>query len=143
MPQLVKGGKYVYGWVYVRKDGAITIPNEAYLEYGFIQDEDGLLTSGSKRSGGFGLTSERILKSSILSKKLIENQNQDSKKSKFSKVKIDKGRFITLPEHSMRDFRINIDDKLLVIRGSGLALGFITKGPIYREAEKHSDIILL
>jgi hypothetical protein len=108
MPQLVKGGKYVFGWVYVRKDGSITIPNEAYLEYGFIQDKNGFITSGSKRSGGFGLTSARLLKNSILSKTLIENQNQSSKKRKVSMVK----------------------------------LGFIAKGPIYREAEKYSEIPL-
>jgi hypothetical protein len=142
MPQLVKGGKYVYGWVYVRKDGSINIPNEAYLEYGFIQDEDGVITSGSKRSGGFGLTSERLLKNSILSNTFAKNQNKNSKKRKFSKVKIDKGGFITLSEHIMGDFGINIGDKLLVIRGSGLALGFIAKGPIYREAEKYSEIPL-
>jgi hypothetical protein len=31
-------------------------------------------------------------------------------------------------------------DRLLVVRGSGLALGFLERGPIYEEARRHPDI---
>ena len=35
MPQLVKGGKYVFGWSVIGEDGGVVIPGEAVLEYGF------------------------------------------------------------------------------------------------------------
>jgi len=35
MPQLVKGGKWVFGWTVVSSAGEVRIPPEAYAEYGF------------------------------------------------------------------------------------------------------------
>jgi hypothetical protein len=40
MPQLEKGGKWVFGWVVVRPGSKITVPPEAYLEYGFQAGEE-------------------------------------------------------------------------------------------------------
>jgi hypothetical protein len=31
-------------------------------------------------------------------------------------------------------------ERLLVVRGSGLALGFVPRGPIYEEALRHTEI---
>lgn len=151
MPQLVKGGKYVYGWVIIRKDGSVIIPDEAYLEYGFMSGENGIIISGSKRSGGFGLTSERLLKNTIIGRALYNHpklknwQNLPSNQIKvkgrrFWIVKINHNKSIILPEHSLRVLGIHINDKLLIVRGSGLALGFIAKGPIYNEAKNHPEI---
>jgi hypothetical protein len=39
MPQLVKGGKWVFGWCVVGPAGETQIPPEAYLEYGFQSGE--------------------------------------------------------------------------------------------------------
>ena len=61
MPQLVKGGKYVFGWSMVRINRDIVIPYKDYLEYGFVNDKKAILMSGSKKSGGFGLSSKRLL----------------------------------------------------------------------------------
>ncbi len=36
--------------------------------------------------------------------------------------------------------QIKMGDKLLVIRGSGLAVGFAVKGPIVKVAQKHKEI---
>jgi len=69
MPQLVKGGKWVFGWVIVGGHREITIPPESYTEYGFQAGKP-----------------------------------------------------------------------VFFLRGSGLALGFLTRGPIYEEAVKHSEI---
>jgi hypothetical protein len=35
MPQLVKGGKYVFGWSIVRENNMVKIPAEAFREYGY------------------------------------------------------------------------------------------------------------
>jgi len=55
MPQLVKGGKWVFGWAVVGPGGGIRIPPQAYAEYGFQPGERVLFLHGSQRSGGFGI----------------------------------------------------------------------------------------
>jgi hypothetical protein len=152
MPQLVKAGKYVFGWSLVRMNGDIIIPNEAYLEYGFINDEKAILMSGSKKSGGFGLSSKRLLSDTpignllikhpdLLDYKINEGEVKKINNRIFSWVKIKKVKSITLTEMLLDAFNIEINEKLLVVRGSGLALGFITTGPIYEEAKKHPEIL--
>ncbi len=39
MPQLVKGGKYIFGWTSINKDLRIRIPNEIYDEYKLIKTD--------------------------------------------------------------------------------------------------------
>ena len=67
MPQLVKGGKYVFGWSVVSKDYRIVIPEEAMLEYRMEPREMVILLSGSKTSGGFSVARKSVLKESNLS----------------------------------------------------------------------------
>lgn len=61
MPQLVKGAKWCFGWVVVTPMLRLLIPPDAWDEYGFRFGEDALFLPGSKRSGGYGLTSPRLL----------------------------------------------------------------------------------
>jgi len=69
MPQLVQGGKWVYGWVILSLHRTFRIPPQAFEEYGFQAGQP-----------------------------------------------------------------------VAFLRGSGLALGFLAKGPIYKEALKHPEI---
>ncbi|TFG17740.1 MAG: hypothetical protein EU531_02265 [Promethearchaeota archaeon] len=152
MPQLVKGGKYVFGWSMVRINRDIIIPDEAYLEYGFINDKKAILMSGSKKSGGFGLSSKRLLSNTpigillmkypdLINYKINEGEIKEINNRVFSWVNIKKEKSINLTELLLDAFNLEIIKKLLVIRGSGLALGFITSGPIYEEAKKHPEIL--
>ena len=56
MPQLERGGKYVFGWSQVSENGVIVIPGEAVGEYGhgsctyFRQQELGRACDGDKIS---------------------------------------------------------------------------------------------
>ncbi len=125
MPQLVKQGKWVFGWVLINERNEILIPPEAYVEYGFIEEERVVITRGSKSSGGFGIAREELLKNSILNKTRSITTTQMGTSGK-----------IKLP--SVLD--INPGDRLLVCRGSYLALGFLKFGPIVLEAQKHSDL---
>ncbi len=61
MPQIARGGKNVFGWSKVGIDGKIVIPPEAIEEYSLNEDDRTILIPGSKTSGGFGLSSKRIL----------------------------------------------------------------------------------
>ena len=67
MPQLVKGGKHVFGWSVVGGEGRIVIPPEAGREYGIREDHTCLLIPGSKTSGGFGLGTLESLEGTPLS----------------------------------------------------------------------------
>lgn len=153
MPQLVKGGKYIFGWSRVGKEGKIKIPPEAYEEYNLKEDKYAILFSGSKTSGGFGLSSVRILKKSKLKEileqykelaeyKIPEGEIVEVKKRKYSWVKIREDGSFSLPKRTLDAFKINYNDLLLSGRGSGLAIGFIAKGPIFIEANKHPEIKL-
>ncbi|RQW04547.1 hypothetical protein EH223_07165 [candidate division KSB1 bacterium] len=67
MPQLVKGGKNTFGWSKVNEHGKIAIPPDAFDEYKFSAAKNAYLFSGSKTSGGFGLTTLNMLKASRFS----------------------------------------------------------------------------
>lgn len=125
MPQLNKGGKWVFGWVVVSKNHQIQIPQESYSEYGFQSGETVYFTRGSRRSGGFGVGRQDIF---------LRNERIRSR--------------IILPEIMGENMRINIPpeinirpgERLLAVRGSNYALGFLQFGPIYDEALNHSGI---
>jgi bifunctional DNA-binding transcriptional regulator/antitoxin component of YhaV-PrlF toxin-antitoxin module len=151
MPQLVKGGKYVFGWSKVGKAGKIASPKEAMEEYKFNDGEKVILINGSHRSGGFGITKASLLKdtplSSILNRfpglecfqipkgKII----RDGKRA-FCWTIIKKGGSIALPIETLKAYGLKIGDLLLVVRGSYLAIGFLVRGPIIEEALRHPEL---
>jgi len=151
MPQLVKGGKYVYGWSKVSNIGKIAIPDEAKEEYNLATCDKVILIPGSKRSGGFGLTTKKLLENSRLSAiidscpRLAEFQEPEGKAVEINGktccwVKLCKDGTITVPLETLKTYGINPGDRLLVVRGSNVALGFPVRGPIIDEAKKHADI---
>lgn len=124
MPQLAKGGKWVFGWVVVGPDKDMRIPPEAYTEYGFQPGETVFFMKGSRRSGGFGLGKSTVLSAApILPRKLAQGT-------------VSVAGTVSLPP----EVEIQPGERLLVVRGSGLALGFLQRGPIYEEALKHPEL---
>jgi len=151
MPQLVKGGKHVFAWSKVNERGKIIVPPEALEEYGFKDDNKCILIPGSKRSGGFGLTSKRLLKNSPiytnLEKKtqLINFEIPECKliavnKKNYCWLTLENDGSFIIPLATLKYYGVEPKDNLLVVRGSGLALGFIIKGPIIEEAKAHPEI---
>lgn len=59
MPQLNKGGKFVFGLSVIRPDLTIHIPPQALLEYGATRDGKVIIFTGSKITGGFCITTSR------------------------------------------------------------------------------------
>jgi len=128
MPRLVKGAKWTFGWVIVGSNREIIIPRDAWDEYNFKVGNEAIFMPGSKKSGGFGISTLALLKKA-------------SKKMKGAKLKelgrgIFKERCTILPEEL--DYKPG--DRLLTVRGSGFALGFIAKGPVYNEALKNPEL---
>jgi hypothetical protein len=123
MPQLEKGGKWVFGWVVVRLGKKIAIPPEAYREYGFQAGGEIVFTRGSRRSGGFGVG--RADKIPALLRKRVLAQGRIGRH----------GRVVLPPE-----VEAQVGDRLLAVRGSGLALGLLARGPVYEEALQHPEL---
>ena len=152
MPQLAKGGKYVFGWTIINKDFKIRIPDETYDEYNFTKTDKLIIISGSKSSGGFSIITPNSIINSKLSiniTRLIgyKNETNSFTTNKLEIIKhgeriiswtaIEGEKYFRLSVELMNSLNINIEDKLLVGRGSGLGPAFIGKGTIYEEALKH------
>jgi hypothetical protein len=126
MPQLVKGGKWVFGWVLVGPQGAVTIPPEAWDEYAFQTEDEVVFLPGSRRSGGFGLSTPRLL----------EQMGPPLQARVLARGHIAENRQVLVPPA----IGIRPGNRLLAVRGSGKALGFVAEGPIYEEALKHPSL---
>jgi len=124
MPQLVKGGKWVFGWAFVEAGGELPIPPAAWDEYEFQVGDEVTFTPGSRRSGGFGLSHARLTAGRPLPMRALAGGRI-----------VARGR-VTLPTA----LGVQPGDRLLVVRGSGRALGFVARGPIYEEASKHAEL---
>lgn len=126
MPQLVKGGKWVFGWVLVGFQRELTIPPEAWDEYGFQAGGEVAFLPGSRRSGGFGLSTPRLL----------EQMTGPLRTRVLARGRIaENGQLVVPPA-----LGIPPGARLLAVRGSGRALGFAAQGPIYDEALKHPGL---
>lgn len=124
MPQLAKGGKWVFGWAIVNDEMTILIPPTAYAEYKFDANEPVVFLQGSRRSGGFGLGKKNKIAGSIIHSRIVEEGS------------IQENMQITLPHF----IAAAAGEKFLVVRGSNYALGFLKKGPIVEEAMQHLDV---
>jgi bifunctional DNA-binding transcriptional regulator/antitoxin component of YhaV-PrlF toxin-antitoxin module len=151
MPQIVRGGKYVYGWSKVSSEGKIVIPNEAIIEYDLMTCGNVILLPGSKSSGGFGLTSVGLLKKSTLSVILDENPQLAEfltsegepikiKGKTYCWVKVNKDGNIVIPIETLKSYGVNPGDYLLSVRGSIIAIGFPVRGPLIDQAKRYSNI---
>lgn len=125
MPQLCKGGKWVFGWVVVNDKMRFQIPPVAFDEYGFKLSQELALIKGSRRSGGFGVGKLDII-----------NSNEFMVKRIVSKTIIGNNKQIEIPV----ELRIKPETRLLSVRGSNYALSFLLQGPIIEEALKHPEI---
>jgi hypothetical protein len=121
---MAKGGKWVFGWAVVGPGNKIRIPPAAFDEYGFQPGEIVLLTRGSQRSGRFGIGRQEKLAGSTLRSRFL------------GQSVISDGGWVKLPEEA----HDHPGQHLLVVRGSGLAPGFIQQGPIFDEAQRHPEI---
>jgi hypothetical protein len=127
MPKLVKGAKWAYGWVVVGPGKEIVIPPDAWREYGFQSGEEAILLAGSRRSGGFSVSTTALMA-------------QRSERRKGVQLAIlGRGRFrkkwtVVLPP----EISVAPGDRLLAVRGSRYGLGFVARGPIYEEATRQS-----
>jgi hypothetical protein len=153
MPQLVKGGKFVYGLSRIGPQGDIVIPPPAMQEYEYAVGDNVIVMSGSRASGGFGLTQKRLLEQpelkvmleklpNLMSFRIAEAETIENKGRRFCWTVIKDGGRINLPLKTLADYGLKAGDKLAVGRGSYLAISFTARGPILEEALKHPELEL-
>lgn len=151
MPQLSKGGKFIFGWCLIRDNGLIKLPSIIIDEYGLSDKTHIFLVTGSKQTGGFSLMPKHLLESSELSNILRNNPslvNLSIKEGELIKYKgrrycwlsITSGR-VELNNSLLHHLDISIGDKLLAIRSSNIAFTLGAKGRIYELAEQYPNDI--
>ena len=151
MPQLVKGGKYVFGWSRIRDNGQILIPGEAIDEYRLRPETNVILMSGSKTSGGFIIADKALMERSALGNVFKENPGLadlqfgdgkiiSHKERKYGCTSIENNNTVKLDKQLLEAFGLKPGDDLLSARGSYMGIGMIARGPIFEYARKHPEI---
>ena len=153
MPQLVRGGKYIFGWSHVSETGRIRIPEEAREEYHFRPFDKIFIMSGSRTSKGFSVTKKNLIKDSVIYNKLsnhkelihfqeLPNGYIQEKDKTYTWSEVDADGYFKISEEVLKQYHVNVNENVLVGRGSGFALAFIRTGSIVKEALNHSELIV-
>ena len=61
MPQMTKGGKFIFGKSLLREDGSLRLPPQAVEEYQIASEGRVYLFTGSRITGGFCVTRKGLL----------------------------------------------------------------------------------
>ncbi|MGI5174398.1 hypothetical protein H0R92_12480 [Treponema sp. OMZ 840] len=152
MPQITKGGKFIFGKSLIKQDGTVQIPTQAVEEYNITADTKIYLFTGSKKTGGFCITRKGLLEPSTLGHILTDNpslQNYTCDCGEFIKYK---GRFycwldisetgiIHLTKEVMDFLDIKPGMYLLAIRSSNIAFTMGAKGPLIEKAHNYKGVI--
>ena len=154
MPQMNKGGKFIFGKSIIKENGSVQIPPQAITEYNITEDKKVYLFTGSKITGGFCVTRKGLLEPSKLGHILTDNpqlQDYTAKSGEFIRYK---GRFycwtnitedgiIMLTDEMMAFLNIEPNMQLLSIRSSDIAFTMGAKGPLLEKSEKYEGEIPL
>ena len=152
MPQISKGGKFVFGWSIINPEGYVKIPEMTFNEYSLSTDKKVILFSGSKTSGGFCISTRALINKSIIkglfdehpgiyNYSLNEGDCVNYKGRLYSWSRIHPDGIIRLFPHTMEIFSVKPGDRLLSIRGSNIAFVLAVKGPIIEAANRYEGII--
>ena len=146
MPQIAKGGKFVFGWSVIREDFSILFPPQAVREYNITADQRVYLMTGSKSTGGFCVTRKGLLAPSKLRMILTDNPglfDYQTSAGEFLRYKgraycwipIDSNGMIRLTPEMMSFLDLRVGMRLLSIRSSDIAFTMGAKGRLLDAAD--------
>ncbi|MDE7340394.1 MAG: hypothetical protein K2N80_07510 [Lachnospiraceae bacterium] len=152
MPQMNKGGKFIFGKSLIRDDLTIHLPSQALAEYNVTSEGKVYLFTGSKVTGGFCVTRKGLLEPSKLGHILTDNpalQNYQTTEGKFIKYKgrsycwinISENGVIQLSQQIMGFLNLKIGMELLSIRSSDIAFTMGATGPLLERADNYEGEI--
>ena len=151
MPQMTKGGKYIFGWSKIGQNGELTFPTMAVKEYNLQEEIYIYIVSGSKQTGGFCVMTEPLLSHSKLKNILKENSSLAKRSLREGELITYKGRkygwlalnksAVYLSDDLMKMLEIKVGDKLLAIRSGDIAFTMGVKGSLIEKANNYRGII--
>lgn len=154
MPQMSKGGKFIFGKSLIRDDLTIHLPIQALAEYNATSEGKVYLFTGSKVTGGFCVTRKGLLEPSKLRHILTNNpalQNYQTTEGEFVKYKgrsycwinISEDGTIQLNQQILDFLNLQIGMELLSIRSSNIAFTMGATGPLLERADNYEGEIPL
>lgn len=152
MPQLNKGGKFVFGLSVIHPDLTVHIPPQALSEYHAAQDGKVIIFTGSKITGGFCVTTYSLLSHSKLKHILedcpelrdchiSEGEFVQYKGRKYTWLYIDQNGVMKLPYSTLEVLELQAGMELLSIRSSDIAFTMGAKGPLLQKAHNFQGSI--
>lgn len=154
VPQMNKGGKFIFGACEIHADGTVQFPAQAMEKYNITEEGKVYLFTGSKSTGGFCVTRKGLLQPSKLGH-ILEAMPQllhyTAKPGAFFKYKgraycwteVSKTGQIRLEEEMMAFLSVKPGTRLLSIRSSDIAFTMGAKGPLLEKAERFDGEIPL
>ncbi len=152
MPQMNKGGKFIFGKSLIRDDLTIHLPTQALTEYNATAERKVYLFTGSKVTGGFCVTRKGLLEPSKLGHILTDNPallNYQTAEGEFVKYKgrsycwvnISENGVIQLNQQILDFLNLKIGMELLSIRSSDIAFTMGATGPLLERADNYKGKI--
>lgn len=152
MPQLNKGGKFVFGLSLIHDDLTIKFSTQVLEEYHVLDDNKIIIFTGSKITGGFCVTTYPILSTSKLSHILhecpqLENQTIPQgtlityKGRKYAWLALKENGSIQLTPQLLEQLNLDVGDELLCIRSSNIAFTMGAKGLLLEKAHNYDGNI--
>ena len=152
MPQMNKGGKFIFGKSIIRDDGTVQIPEQAIQEYNITSEGKIYLFTGSKSTGGFCVTRKGLLEPSKLGHILYDNPELNDytslqgafvkyKGRSYAWVEISPDGKVILTDEMMSFLKLDVGMKLLSIRSSDIAFTMGAYGRLMEESMKHENEI--
>ena len=146
MPQMNKGGKFIFGESVISQDGHVQFPTQALDEYRIAEEGNVYLFTGSKSTGGFCVTRQGLLLPSKLGHILAETPellHYEIPAGEFIRYKgrsycwctISGSGMIRLTGEMMAFLHLEPGMKLLYIRSSDIAFTMGAKGPLQDKAQ--------
>ncbi len=154
MPQMNKGGKFIFGKSLIRDELTIHLPTQALTEYNATSEKKVYLFTGSKVTGGFCVTRKGLLEPSKLGHILTDNPallNYQTAEGEFIPYKgrsycwvnISENGVIQLSQQIMDFLNLKVGMELLSIRSSDIAFTMGAAGPLLERAENYAGEIPL
>lgn len=152
MPQMNKGGKFIFGKSLIRADGSLHLPPQAVSEYDITSEGRVYLFTGSKSTGGFCVTRKGLLLpsqlgfilrdcSDLCEYRAVECQFFPYKGRSYGWASISDEGTIHLSDGVLSFLGLSIGMSLLSIRSSDIAFTMGAKGPLLEKSNRYSGII--
>lgn len=152
MPQLNKGGKFVFGLSEIHSDGTICFPPQVVSEYSITNDWKIIIITGSKKTGGFCVTTPSLLSQSKLSHilsecsvSLFDKETEGVfvpyKGRRYAWLPISSYGTINPPDYTLDYLCLHRGDRLMCIRSSDISFTMGAHGPLMDKAKNYNGAL--